>query len=587
MRILQKLLTICWTLGTVEPSTITTTKINENPGLLPQKLGTAQNIIDYWTFIRVFDLQDLIQEFQLIKDITSHINSGFPKHGPNSSKDMKNYLHIMDQQLHEIEDKLTQLFPTLILTRIKRGLINVLGSFVKVITGNLDAEDGQRYEDAIQKIQGQQNKQKMLLDEQISLTTKAIEKFNSTIHTLARNQLTIQLKLEQLEGAIRKQITSYAETYERMNMNAVFTQLIATTNMILRILEDLETATTFAKIAVLHPSIIEADDFLEELQNISHHLNEAVLPYIPNRENIIIFEKITTIKAYQKETKLVFILEVPVAEPNDYTYYHLYSLPIETKPNLYQIIVPENKFLFLNEHHYIFSNEPCQEAIPGEALCTLPEANPADAQSPCEVHLIRFTQTYENCHPEPIKLRDKKIQKINSNQWIAIFPNETTASSECNNEEETSSLKGTYVIEIPETCKLKVDTTILQTHKNPNIETKVLKVPHLDIKPEENLLKNIEETPPFRLESLNLDDLKSIQNQMDHVRDKLQEEEPIVSSGISLWTIFLYIVMICLATYLISVHLMKKLGPPRRTRQDPDTENRCIPIEDLRIRNQV
>ncbi|CAH1183874.1 unnamed protein product [Phaedon cochleariae] len=256
------------------------------------------------------------------------------------------------------------------------------------------------------------------------------------MNKLATNQLVLKSRILQIEAAVREQDLTKTGMYLLINLHTTFIQLIEVLDTILRIIEELETAITFAKIAVLHPFIIEPEDLLQELQYISEYLDDAILPYSPDREHIIIFEKIINIKAYQTNTKIVFILEVPIVEPEYYNYYHLYSFPVHAEQDSYQIIIPETEFLYLNEHHYIFSNEPCQEVIPGEAMCALPEANPIDQRTPCEVNLILFTKKYENCRPQHIKLRDKKIQKINSNQWLGIFPNETTVKSICHKEDQ-------------------------------------------------------------------------------------------------------------------------------------------------------
>ena len=73
----------------------------------------------------------------------------------------------MGQLFTQIEEHITQLFTETISKnhqRTKRGLINFLGSAAEAITGNVDSEDGQRYETLISQIQTEQNKQKILLD---------------------------------------------------------------------------------------------------------------------------------------------------------------------------------------------------------------------------------------------------------------------------------------------------------------------------------------------------------------------------------------------------------------------------------------
>ena len=65
---------------------------------------------------------------------------------------------------------------------------------VKGITGNLGSEHGQGYQPLLSRIQTEQGKQKILLDEQICLTTTVIEKFNNSIAKLMITQQIFEKK---------------------------------------------------------------------------------------------------------------------------------------------------------------------------------------------------------------------------------------------------------------------------------------------------------------------------------------------------------------------------------------------------------
>ena len=44
------------------------TDLNKNPGLLPLKLGNAQVKIDHWSFIQIFDISNVINEFTSLQN---------------------------------------------------------------------------------------------------------------------------------------------------------------------------------------------------------------------------------------------------------------------------------------------------------------------------------------------------------------------------------------------------------------------------------------------------------------------------------------------------------------------------------------
>ena len=53
-------------------------------------------------------------------------------------------------------DKITNKMVNLFHNRNKRGLINGLGSIIKSITGNLDSQDAERYDEIFRKIEENQ-----------------------------------------------------------------------------------------------------------------------------------------------------------------------------------------------------------------------------------------------------------------------------------------------------------------------------------------------------------------------------------------------------------------------------------------------
>src|SRR5699024_565726 len=148
---------------------------------------------------------------------------------------------------------------------------------------------------------------------------------------------------------------------------------------------------------------------------IEKNLVKKILPYKPEEDHILIYEKLVNIKAFQDNQKIAFILEIPLVEPKICSYFHLYSFPINHDSLTYQMIIPSHKYLYLNELYFSLTDSPCKETLPGQYICTLPETSQI-RNAPCEVQLLKFSKKYENCKLIHIKLQDPKIQKINKNQ---------------------------------------------------------------------------------------------------------------------------------------------------------------------------
>lgn len=118
--------------------------LKENPGILPLKKGQAYIQIDNWTILKTIrldnvytDLNLVITKFSEFQKLISY-NKTFPHEFVSV---LMHAEHLRDITL----DKFRQLIPQ----RSKRGLINPLGSIIKIITGNLDHDDAIKYDKII------------------------------------------------------------------------------------------------------------------------------------------------------------------------------------------------------------------------------------------------------------------------------------------------------------------------------------------------------------------------------------------------------------------------------------------------------
>lgn len=493
---------------------------------------------------------------------------------------MHNFQYLLEHLIVETGRKFRQLIPE-ISFRKKRALINVLGSIIRTITGNLDQTDALKYETAISQLSKNQQNIKYIMKEQISLTLSAIEKFNKTLSSLSHNQRVLKTRIMQIENIVKNIELGAAESYELLLFNTIFTQLITAMSIIIRILENLENAITFAKQAVLHPSILEPEDLLLEINKVTPFLSQGKLPFSARIENIFLYEKIAKIKAYQKDSKIIFIVELPIVELEPYNHYHLYTFPSEVKNNLFQVIVPNNKFLYLNEQSYCLTNQNCQEVRSGEALCHLPSVHRITGNSPCEIQLLHYSRNYSNCHIQQIKMLNKKVQKIHENQWIAIIPNEITIGIECQENKENQVLKGSYVIKLPAGCRLHIEEINLQIFQDPIVQRKVAKLPTLAL-PEVNHL-TYDEMLPIELEQIELDGMRSIKESLHKNDQKLDAivEPKIHYEATSIYTILLYIILLIGMAYII----FKKCPWRSSKAAESTTIGMANSIDEINLRN--
>lgn len=474
--------------------------------------------------------------------------------------EFKNYNILSQFLLNQIRQKFNQLIPQTP-SRKKRGLINGLGSIIKLITGNMDNEDLQQIENRLENLEKGNNDRTEILNSQISLAKESIAEFNYTVRNLSLNQHTLKIKILQLERAINVERT---KRYHILHTSIVYTQILIMAQNILEILETIEESITFAKLQVMHPSIIQPENLLQSLKEIDKSIN---LPFPLQADQILNYENLIKIKAYQIENKLKFLLEIPIIDKVDYNLYHIYSCPT-LKNGSFQTIIPNEKYLALSNQYYSSLNNVCT-LVNKIYYCNNLNLVSLSKNPICSSQLILAQKPYSQCKIHYFDLLKAKIQFIENNIILLISPSEIPITYDCNQNSQNHILpKGTYLLSKFENCKLKIDNeNILIIEKEINQK---LIIPHLNYSFNTTYNYTIEK---IDLLPINLDNLNVIKYKLEKQQDltKLSNNKIDHVYIPSLWTILLYIIIICFSIYILyklKTRLQEK-ARPNQPKEEP------------------
>ncbi|RVE42511.1 hypothetical protein evm_012840 [Chilo suppressalis] len=131
-------------------------ELNRNPGILPLRNGVAVLSKDKWIIAKVLDFTPIRE------DLKFNI------------------------------DRLTEL------DKVKRGLINPLGSIIKVIIGNLDHDDAIRYDKLLKDVKSKQNsnnRKLTLITETVQVLTNSTLQLNSNLIKLNKEIVDVAKNL--------------------------------------------------------------------------------------------------------------------------------------------------------------------------------------------------------------------------------------------------------------------------------------------------------------------------------------------------------------------------------------------------------
>lgn len=540
--------------------------MTNNPGLLPYRLGTAEVTNTHWTFIQVFDLQPIIQEFRLLQTKYIKLKDDLKTNKATKFEYSSSY-NIISNLENKIDNQINQINPEFT-KRPKRAFFNGLGSIIKCLTGNLDQSDAEKYDSQINMLTNNQNKFKTILKDQITLLNDSINNFKETTRNLTHNQFILDSRILQIKSNIKTIFEKEINLYSYFLTHTVLTQINLIFQTIYDVLNKIEVAISFAKLNTLHNSIVKPTELLNEIKQIKKSLIDVRLPFEPTIENILKLENVINIKSYSKNLEVYFILEIPLVENEMFQYYQIHPLPI-FQNNTYSVIIPKTKFLILSEHNYMYQDDKCKEVSQNEFLCDHANLMEIQENAPCEVNLIRFSQNVNNCIQIPLQITATQIQKIDNGKYTLVIPKQSVAIQTCNNLKENIPLLGTYVVELDKNCVININNRILKTYKTSKLSFK-----HIDLPEINTNIENVTNSFNFinmDLNSISTYSLLETQKALSLQSEKLNQinTDVVYVHKSSIWTILLYVILAIVLLYFLYVRLIKPRCGIKKKDEDP------------------
>nr|CAI5820040.1 unnamed protein product [Callosobruchus analis] len=471
----------------------------------------------------------------------------------------------VDGKLNDIFPSTYETFPSFSI-RIKRGLVNGLGSIFEAITGNLDARDGERFESLISELQNNQNKISEAINSQSTLSVELIDNFNKTISQVTHNQLVLENKIKKLSSYLIE-----TQAYERNSilLRDTITEIIYLYQVIISILHDVKNSISFAKLGIMHPSIIKLSYLMKALNSIAPKSLAGKLPIEVTLDNISIFEKLIKISCYTVHRKVVYILHVPIVYPSQFDYYHLYAIPIFHKSQ-FKAVIPSGKYLVKNELHYAFAGDKCTEMVPKLYICNEMDLRRIEKTNPCEVQILE-SRSPTSCQEVDAVITEPMMKRLHdSRQWILLIPTETTITLRCEKGQEVTRVLGSYLVEIPTGCTLQLNEDWITNQEPVSIGNQPILFSNINVNISLSNPKNF----TLQLDQVELDEIHKIRRRI--IDNRVDIHSVKVSHIPSFWTIILYGVLLMIVCCFVFKKITPRCFKPKL---------RSIPKEEIDLSN--
>jgi hypothetical protein len=423
-------------------------------------------------------------------------------------------------------------------SRVKRGLINGLGSVIKSITGNLDQSDALKYDNILKELQVNQEKIVSVFNNHISLNKEWMSHYSDILNQLIQNQNKINATIELI-------MNSNAYNENSLLKYAQFAQLLQiigenVEDLILE-LNRIENMLAFIRVGTTHHSMVKVDILkvmIDRLKSI-YDRNQVLDPDIREYYDII--------KAgfYYNGKQIVIVFSIPIVSIDRYELYRLAIVPNKEQ----QVLIPPYPFLATNEVSFMYMEAECPK-LNHWYLCEKKITQQIRNTPDCIQKLIKTQALDESCQFTTVTLAKEALDKLDDQHYIISIPNQTRIHSSCGRE-DIDLLQGSYMVTIPVKCSLRTaEFTITNVYDEMKGQPlKLTKIPYN---------KEMQITPHhLRLNTISLQGLQNIQNKaMMEVPPQLETQ-----SSISTYyhtTIPFYIVVFSASVLAVALYCRQK-----------------------------
>lgn len=429
------------------------TPLESNPGILPFKLGKAK-LVDYeHSFIHIIDLDNIGESIRTIIKQKDHMDKLEDKF---KEVEFDNHIYYYKRQyLSDNIDNIIGMYNGLTNKRVKRGLINELGSLIKRISGNLDYNDAVRYDSAINSLVKNQHVIRNKINKDISINKQALHEINMTFSGLIENQKHIQNSINMLNNISAKYDIHYRK---RLYLDSIYLELNNNILTITKFLTNLENMLAFTKIGICHHEIVSVSNIQSMIDILSSSYNsDRLVPIRPNE----VREYYDLIKtgSYFKENTIVIVLKVPILNPLSYVLYKLYPVPTTH----HTVLIPHKPYLAMNDNKYSYIERECKH-ITDLDICTEDEKITSQT-SDCIHHLIEHQDILPTCNFVKIKSTMEILEQLDEANYLISLPSRTKLESRCHSDVFTV-YEGSILVNIPIGCSLLTPTTKIYNKNN-------------------------------------------------------------------------------------------------------------------------
>lgn len=506
-------------------------------------MGPTRVISHYHSFIQTINLEAVRSRLESVR---TQVRDFVPKLNEKTFSLYSPHINYLDTKLAEISEQLE----TFEIKRVKRGLIDGLGSVIKSISGNLDYTDAVKYDNAISVLKQNENSLAVEINHQMSLSKQWVSRSSNVTDKIIDNQA-------KLEKVINSILASDVRHETNMIKYAHLAQLLLILGDNIDSLSSefskIENLLAFIRAKSIHHSLLNYNSYISIMGRLKVLYNKKEILDITFRD----YFDILKIGYYYKGNDIILVIKFPIVYPTNYILYRLSLAP--NRDN--KILTPACPYVAIHEKGLLYIETECPKYNHGH-LCEDDTSRHHGDQSTCLRYLILQQRVHESCHFTSVILSSEAMEQLDDHHYVLSFPNSTKVQLTCS-EDRYRMLQGSYLAVIPKGCTLRTPALTASNHHD-QLKGQILKIMDIAISNKEPY-----NVPVKRILKLNTIDLGHLHSS----NTKIALQEPVTLKPLNIDSVYhttipVYILLLG-ATMLIIIVILCR----HRTNKSQDEHN--------------
>lgn len=433
---------------------------------------------DYWKFVNYVNLTPLEEKEKILEFYTGKIGLLCYKNhvicaGFEELQRLKRKLDRLKTSKETINDLIGR--SNDVTFRAKRGVFDFVGQIAKILFGTLDSTDADYYNEQIDLAYNNSKQLTDLYKKQISIIQATIGNFSDAFVANKQKFKEIDFNLETLYNKISKNVKILTEMELDTMVN---THLIECSEMIFEYELELETLTDailFARRGLIHPKILTPKELFDNLKASQYALNNKRLPVAIEPNEFTNLIDVSNINIFYKNHRLVYVIEIPLVEQDDFILYHAIPLPIkQSERGIYAFINPSHTYLGLRSDKQLYTHLSEHDIAKCKKINNIMFCKQTDllyqvsATHNCESELLksaRLDNILKECDVRIMRIYNTVWYQLKStNSWLYTAPRNETLHVLCNdNKPRQTLLFSTGLIKLSSDCDAISDNALLRS----------------------------------------------------------------------------------------------------------------------------